>query len=241
MSTTALTIATTKQLTADDLQILKSTKFKGFDDAEIAYSAKIANQLALSPFLNQVHFVKRKNKDGSYSIAAQTGIDGFRLTAQRAGGYAGCDETDYEYMPSDQLKKKPIKAKVTVYRLVEGVRCAFSGEARWDEFYNPVGGQWDKMPHVMLSKCAESQALRKAFPAELSGLHTDEEMDQASAPTKAQDLQAKIIPAEATPVGAAVLPTVAQTGNCIYCQSSNTMISRYRDGAKYCRDCKKEF
>lgn len=239
MSTTALQSLNPKELTlsTEDLKILKNTKFKGFTDDEIAYAAKIAGQLALSPFLNQIHFVKRENKkDGTHSIAAQTGIDGFRLIAQRAGGYAGCDETVFEYAPGDTFQKKPIKAKVTVYRMVEGTRCAFAAEARWDEFYSPVGGMWDRMPHVMIGKCAEAQALRKAFPAELSSLYTDDEMNQAANPTKAQDIQGKIIPAESRPV-----VTEEGPGSCPSCNSPNTMHSRYRPGAKYCRDCKKEY
>ena len=70
---------------------------------------------------------------------------------------------------------------VTVYRMVSGQRVAFSASARWAE-YAPQGSQgfmWQKMPFLMLGKVAEALALRKAFPLDLSGLYTQEEMAQA--------------------------------------------------------------
>jgi phage recombination protein Bet len=39
-------------------------------------------------------------------------------------------------------------------------------------------GNWKNMPHVMLSKCAEAQALRRGWPEAFSGLYVQEEMDK---------------------------------------------------------------
>lgn len=162
-------------LSADEIETLRNSKFKGFTPGEIKYCVAVVNQLNLSPFLNQVHFVKRVLKDGSAVISTQVGIDGFRLHAQRAGGYAGSDEPIYEYNQAKEI----IKATVTVYKIVSGVRCPFTASARWDEYYpgqGPNSRMWDKMPHNQLAKCAEALALRKAFPAELSSLYAEEEM-----------------------------------------------------------------
>jgi len=126
--------------------------------------------------MKQIHAVKRWNaKLGRDEMTVQVGIDGYRLIADRTGLYAGNDEAIFDREP------KPTKATVTVYKIVQGQRCAFTATARWSEYYpgDKQGFMWNKMPCVMLGKVAETLALRKAFPAELSGLYTQEEMDQA--------------------------------------------------------------
>lgn len=176
----------------EDIQVLKDSMFKGFSESEIKFSLAVANELNLSPLLRQVHFVKRyDSKLKRDTVTPQTGIDGFRLIADRTEKYAGSDEPIFEY----DISKKPTKASVTVWKIVNGVRCPFTASARWDEFYpgDTMGFMWKSKPHVMLGKCAESQALRKAFPAELSSIYAEEELHQSDADEKkASHVQAMI-------------------------------------------------
>lgn len=133
--------------------------------------SKICHETQLNPFRKQIHFIRR-----GMSYTVQVGIDGYRSIADRTGLYAGSDD----YVFDDE--KEPKKATVTVYKMINGVRCPFTASARMSE-YKPVDVKmqfmWNKMPNLMLGKCAESLALRKAFPNELSGTYTDEEMQQA--------------------------------------------------------------
>lgn len=115
-------------------------------------------------------------------MTIQTGIDGYRLTAARTGQHAGTD--DAVFGPEDD-DGHPAWAQVTVYRfLPNGYNASFTATARWDEYRQAkrsgeLTGMWSSMPYGQLAKCAESLALRKAFPAELSGVYTREEMAQA--------------------------------------------------------------
>jgi phage recombination protein Bet len=127
----------------------------------------------LDPLARQIYCIKRGGK-----ATIQTGIDGYRLIADRTGVYAGNDDPRFE---GDE-DGHPLKATVTVWKLVGGQRCGFTATARWSE-YKAEGPMWGRMPYLMLGKVAEALALRKAFPADLSGLYTDEEMDQAAPST----------------------------------------------------------
>ncbi len=185
---TTKTQALTESVSNSDLEILKRTTFKGLDAQEIEFATNVCNRMKLDPFIRQIHFVPRKDKNGKKTIAIQVGIDGLRLMAQRSADYAGSDDAVFDN------EDKPQKATTTVYKMVGGQKCAFTATARWKEYY-PGGAQgfmWNKMPCTMLSKCSESLALRKAFPAELSGVYVEEEMHQADGPDPGQEKVSKL-------------------------------------------------
>ncbi len=170
-------------LPPDKIELLKRTVAIGLSDDELKLFLHMVERTGLDPFARQIHCVKRGNK-----VAVQTGIDGYRLIADRTGKYAGSDDYRFdngldEYQHIQMHRGNPVTATVTVYKLVGGIRCAFTATVRWDEYFpgKSQGYMWDRMPYLMLGKTAEALALRKAFPAELSGLYTDEEMQQADA------------------------------------------------------------
>lgn len=166
----------------EQIELIKTTVAKGTTNEELKLFLYTANRTGLDPLLKQIYAVKRWNtKTSREEMSIQVGIDGYRLIADRTGAYAGNDDAVFEQEPGSKF---PSKATVTVWKLVAGVRCPFTATARWEQYYpgDKQGFMWGKMPHVMLAKCAEALALRKAFPNELSGVYTNEEMQQADVP-----------------------------------------------------------
>jgi len=162
--------------TPEQKELLKRTICEGATDDELKLFMHVCKRSGLDPFARQIYAVKRNDGDnGKQRMTIQTSIDGFRLAASRSGEYAGSDDAVFDN------EENPKKATVTVYRMVSGQRCPFTATARWSEYFpgDKKGFMWKKMPHVMLAKVAEALALRKAFPADLSGVYAKEEMDQA--------------------------------------------------------------
>ncbi|MGR6521874.1 phage recombination protein Bet [Rhodococcus erythropolis] len=157
----------------------------------------------LDPFARQIYMIGRNSKEWDpqtrkeswttkYTI--QTGIDGFRLIARRAvnnaRGTFGYEDTlwcgeDGQWTDVWLRSGPPSAAKVTVVR--DGSRypaVALMSEYVGTDKNGNATKMWREKGALMLAKCAEALALRKAFPQDLSGLYTSDEMQQANVITE---------------------------------------------------------
>ena len=177
--------------TAEQVDLIKRTICPDATEDELALFVQRCRSTGLDPFTGQIYLVKRKGSPATM----QTGIDGFRLVAQRTGERDGMDAPqwcgkDGIFHPIWTGSEPPVACSITVYR--KGHSKGYPALAYWD-FYaqTKAGGElnymWSKGGPHMLAKCSEALALRQAFPNELSGLYTSDEMHQASEVTPLLD------------------------------------------------------
>ena len=202
------TDAAPPEYTAQQKQLIKDACMaKHATDTEFALFLEVANRLGLDPLVKQIYAIHRKSGD-KYQMTIQTGIDGYTAIASRTDAFAGVDDVIYDTEEAEH----PNKATVTVYRFVQGQRMPFTASARWLEYRQitrdyrtgeiKLTGKWADMPYGMLGKCALAKALRLAFPAQLAGIYTDVEMDQADNPAAPASSSATVV------VTAAEVPVV---------------------------------
>jgi phage recombination protein Bet len=171
--TTSITLWTPEQT-----QLISSTIAPGCTGDELRLFAYACQRTGLDPFSKQIYAIKRGGK-----MTIQAGIDGLRSIAERTGQLDGsetfwCGE-DGVWADVWLGSKPPAAAKTIIHR--KGSSHPFVGVARFAD-YNAGQGLWSKMAAAMIAKCSEALALRKAFPADLSGVYSTDEMDQAVEP-----------------------------------------------------------
>lgn len=176
---------TRMDFTVEQEKLIRDMYGNGAGETEFRVFMEICKARRLNPLLRQIYFVSRNEWQGEgqpmkKSWTVQVGIDGFRAIAERTGQYDGQDEPEFIY--ADSEAKIPLCAKVKVWR--KGIPRPFVGVAYYSEYVqrgkgNAPNKMWSTMPHNQLSKCAEALAFRKAFPEDLSGLYTPDEMAQA--------------------------------------------------------------
>lgn len=162
--------------TKSELDIVRNLYCKGVSDDEVKVFSHICKHTKLDPFLKQIYAIPRGN-----AMTVQTSIDGYRLIAERTGRYSPGKETTYVEKNGDIISATAYVKKMTP----DGTWHEVAATAYFKEYCG--ANLWKKMPHVMIAKCAEALALRKAFPAELGSIYTKEEMDQAES-IKREDL-----------------------------------------------------
>ena len=188
------------EYTADQIVLMRRVHCPKATDDEFEIFKSQVERTGLDPFARQIYAVGRwDSRQKREVLSVQTSIDGFRLIAERTGKYAG--QRGPEWCGPDGVwvdvwihHEPPVAARVAALRHDFAEPCW--GVARFDSYAGRTkSGElsmfWKKMPDLMIAKVAEALALRKAFPQELSGLYTSDEMQQATSTEDAKPTQEK--------------------------------------------------
>lgn len=189
------------QATFDEYQLasLKQLGVKNATAGDLAVYMHYCQRTSMDPFARQIYMIER---DGKQTI--QMGIDGFRIIAQRSHQYRG--QTPAEWCGPDGVWKDvwlketpPMAARVGVKR--QGFDEPLYAVALWSSYaqYKREGGltaMWGKHGPGQLAKCAEALALRKAFPNDLSGIYTEDELGDEDTISEVEASKPKMIKSE---------------------------------------------
>jgi phage recombination protein bet len=173
---------------------LQNSVFPGAKDESILLAVDYCKARKLDILKKPCHIVpmqvtlsgQRDNNGNDRKIwrdVIMPGIYEQRITAFRTGQMAGQDEPVFGNTVAFKGIEAPEWCRVTVYRFINGERCAFSHTEYFSEACattrdGSLNSMWRKRPRGQLAKCAEAGALRKAFPDELGGVITADEVNE---------------------------------------------------------------
>lgn len=168
------------------LALIRRTVAKDTNDDEFRLFVHICQAVGLDPLRRQaMAFVFNKKDAAKRQLTVVTSIGGYRSIAERTGNYRPDEAAPRYTMGEKHEKTNPLgieKCEVTVFKFSHGEWWPVVGEAWWDEYVPLRDGSidkmkqgWIKMPRIMISKCAEAAALRKAWPDDFANIHAEEE------------------------------------------------------------------
>lgn len=179
------------------LDLIRNTVAKDCNPSEFEQFVHICRTVRLDPIRRQIYcFVFGKQNDRRMTVV--TSIGGYRAIAERTGNYRpGKTETVIVETEKD-AQCNPLgvsHAVATVFKYVHGEWHEVTETAYWSEFaplkeiweddkptgrfrLDPKKDNWRRMPRVMIEKCAEAKALRRAWPDDFDGLYSEDEMDR---------------------------------------------------------------
>jgi phage recombination protein Bet len=184
----------TKIFTQDEVNTIKNTICPPeTNDTEMQLFLSTCRRTGLDPFTRQIYctlqvYTDKNSGKPVRKFNIQSTIDGFRVVAERSGKYIG--QLGPFWCGADGVWKdvwieneNPRASKVGILR--SDFKEPLWGVAAFDSYCQTnrngeLNHTWNKLGDVMISKCAEALGLRKAFPNDLSGLYTADELAQAT-------------------------------------------------------------
>jgi len=187
-----ITTTNTNEIDQHVWSALKNSLYTGAKDESIKMVLDYCKAAKLDPLQKPVHIVPMRVKNSltdkyEYKDVVMAGVGLYRIQAARSQQYAGVSEPEF----GEDVRCKlggvdityPKWCKVTVKKIVNNTIVEFTAKEYWIENYATAkeslapNTMWKKRPYGQLAKCAEAQALRKAFPEIVSQHPTAEEME----------------------------------------------------------------
>lgn len=150
----------------EQVSLIKQTVAKNATDAELKMFIEFCKSTGLNPFKKELWFIKTDK-----GVQMMTGINGFLSIANSNPNFDGME------VSIEEKDGKPFSATAKVYR--KDRKFPSVATVFMSEYFKPSkygNGMWERMPRMMIQKVAKSVALREAFPQELNGIYTVEEM-----------------------------------------------------------------
>lgn len=174
------------------ITVLENSLYPGAQSTSISLVINYCRAAGLDPMQKPVHIVPMwDSKSQRMRDVIMPGVGLYRTQAARTGQYAGVTEPEYGPDVTENIGGQPVTyptwCRVAVKRLLpNGAIVDFAATERWKENYAVKGGKeksiapnamWLRRPYGQIAKCAEAQALRKAFPEMTGSQPTADEME----------------------------------------------------------------